>query len=675
MLSPRFRWLFDSLSATAQQRVRDLGITSVIDSNAWDDCDSFIAACADSESLDSVKGELRSLWTSSQAYCSSAVRHAVRDFIFPASHAIQHGLHLAKGASQPKSSVPRGTCAPSVLETNKRRKLAAPSVSEAEQHLQSLHARERAVVEAAVTELWRAFLEVGEASSHWQEYSLLSDHGKAQFATMLFDDMCMIAPSTLQAALRVLRRWRAYCQETTVSPWTASAIHVALWLRSLRERGPTAPAGAYNALKWLEKKIGLQFHSSVSRVHDQAAVPSSHVETQATPLSLAFIIGLEQLVSSKNQAVSALALTWILLTVVVLRFAHLQRSVIVRVLDNAISGRASLGKRRTQGRRRPFDWRAPRWGVTGLDIGSALHRMLLQAFPGGAQTGFLLPDFLPKRCTLQTATAFAGRDMPLGRFTRLSHSLFRQAPFCLSDKEASELSSYSARRVLPTVAELCRIDPHEMLLVGDWQSKRGQHADLSMPLRYADQKLHTSLCVKTELVCVMRHALVTGASAAWGWDKLSESFPSRPESRRQASEILKNGLPAIYLPESQTAEPGIERQDASSGSSSSSSSSSPTSDSDGESTVDTDPSEVQWLLSKGCKGHLHLCKPLALQSKRWHTVCNRGLSMPEVGKGLEDALDTGRHWSPRCFRALPSACQARWQEMQCASKLPTASTS
>ena len=405
--------------------------------------------------------------------------------------------------------------------------------------------------------------------------------------------------------------------------------------------------------------LGVDFHSSSDRVRGQSAVPQCHTESQAKPLTLAVLLGLESLVGSRNQAVSALALTWLLLTYAVLRFAHLQRSVIARVLDNGIAARASLGKRRSQGRRRPFEWRAPRLGATGLDLGAAVHEQLARSFSDQAHPGFFLPDFSPPRSTLQTASGFSARPMSLGRFSRLSQHMFQQAPFCLSDMDAALLTSYSARRVLPTIAELARFDPHEMLLVGDWKGARGECPDTSMPMRYADQKLHTSLCVKTELVCIVQHASRHGHLTD-NWDGLSKVFPSRTESRQQASHVLKNGRAAIYLPEDSW--PLLPKRDFSS-SSASPSTSDTDSDSSSSDTQVEECQEMQWLLSKGRHGHLHICKPLQLQTKRWHTHCNRGLKDPEVGVGLQDAFSTGRSWSPRCFSHLPPKLQKAWQAM------------
>ena len=90
------------------------------------------------------------------------------------------------------------------------------------------------------------------------------------------------------------------------------------------------------------------------------------------------------------------------------------------------------------------------------------------------------------------------------------------------------------------------------------------------------------------------------------------------------------------------------------------------SESDSGSSCSGSPStvqEVQWLLSKGRQGHLHLCKPLHLQTTRCFTRCNRGLRDPEVGVGFVDAFSAGKPWSPRCFQALSPDLQKAWENM------------
>ena len=143
-----------------------------------------------------------------------------------------------------------------------------------------------------------------------------------------------------------------------------------------------------------------------------------------------------------------------------------------------------------------------------------------------------------------------------------------------------------------------------------------------MLLRYADQKLHTSLCNKTEQVCVTRHVLNSDTQTSLGWDKLSEGFPSRRVAKQEASRLLTMGSAAMYLPET-TSKGGCSISEASSSGPSPSSGSSCSSDSDGSGSPSKsapEPDNVQWLLSEGGRGHLRLRKPVALQTKRRHTA-------------------------------------------------------
>ena len=66
---------------------------------------------------------------------------------------------------------------------------------------------------------------------------------------------------------------------------------------------------------------------------------------------------------------------------------------------------------------------------------------------------------------------------------------------------------------------------------------------------------------------------------------------------------------------------------------------------------------TRWLLSMGKNGCLHLADP----EDRALTICGRCLKRPEEGIGLQQALQTGHVWSPRC-RSKFSGQQATWWE-------------
>ena len=58
------------------------------------------------------------------------------------------------------------------------------------------------------------------------------------------------------------------------------------------------------------------------------------------------------------------------------------------------------------------------------------------------------------------------------------------------------------------------------------------------------------------------------------------------------------------------------------------------------------------------KGAMHLCSLAGIADE---TECGRRLRDPEFGSGLEEAVASGRTWSPRCYARLPSDLQAAFR--------------
>ena len=68
---------------------------------------------------------------------------------------------------------------------------------------------------------------------------------------------------------------------------------------------------------------------------------------------------------------------------------------------------------------------------------------------------------------------------------------------------------------------------------------------------------------------------------------------------------------------------------------------------------------LEWQLSGGKKGHLHLVNA----DDPNKTMCGRRLHNPEIGKGIEAARKTGRSWSPRCLAHLSPSIYERWLDV------------
>ena len=65
--------------------------------------------------------------------------------------------------------------------------------------------------------------------------------------------------------------------------------------------------------------------------------------------------------------------------------------------------------------------------------------------------------------------------------------------------------------------------------------------------------------------------------------------------------------------------------------------------------------EIEWQISKGCKGHIHLACT--------HNTCGRTLRCPTQGRGLSQAYSSQLKWSPRCFAGLSKHAQAWWKDI------------
>ena len=78
------------------------------------------------------------------------------------------------------------------------------------------------------------------------------------------------------------------------------------------------------------------------------------------------------------------------------------------------------------------------------------------------------------------------------------------------------------------------------------------------------------------------------------------------------------------------------------------------------SATDDELDSVQWLQSKGNKGHLHLLGPIV--NGKVTTRCGRKLHGAMPGHGMEEAVGTGAPWSPRCFFHLPKAARKHFKD-------------
>jgi len=176
-----------------------------------------------------------------------------------------------------------------------------------------------------------------------------------------------------------------------------------------------------------------------------------------------------------------------------------------------------------------------------VNIGERIQSYLRRAAAGQPAPQFILFDLLPARACLSSAVSFAPHAMKMPRFLSLSHKLFRSEPLRLSESQIESITTYSARRVLPSIADSAGLSVTERLAVGAWadvapdgSSMKVQAARMSMPTRYSEQKLVVASRIKSDLVARTKAALDVFTASnpsvkSPEWDDVLRCLPSRQE--------------------------------------------------------------------------------------------------------------------------------------------------
>ena len=182
---------------------------------------------------------------------------------------------------------------------------------------------------------------------------------------------------------------------------------------------------------------------------------------------------------------------------------------------------------------------------------------------------------------------------------------------------------------------------------------------MAMPNRYSDVRLMTMASLKHNLVAAAAKSYQVARfknpdQKTWTWEELAEYWPARARFNLEKDTAAFTHT-AKRKREESPPPPSLEDEASDDQESSGASSGS---DSD-DSVSDFDDPPVEWSLSRGQKGHLHLHVEGGL-------ACCRTLSLPEQGSGIRGAWASGRQWSPRCQKALPPRL-AKWWDAQSTS--------
>ena len=245
-------------------------------------------------------------------------------------------------------------------------------------------------------------------------------------------------------------------------------------------RGHRFAQRALVALRWMVRNMPLTY--DLALVQQPAAQSGQRFGVGASQAPVAPPLLVWQLNDLLEGNVNESAWTalgaWMMIFGVV-RYAHLQRSILTRSDSVAMYFYCFRGKQ--HGLREGFYWTCPRHTFTGFDLLPPLLRHL-EAL-GGAD------DKFRGRLVFDSAKKEA---WAMGPFLRYLKDVFR---ILLTNPQ--DLSSYSFRRVSPTLASLAQMSEESRLALGNWTDKS---SGSGIAFRYSDAKSRLALQVKMALV-------------------------------------------------------------------------------------------------------------------------------------------------------------------------------
>ena len=121
-------------------------------------------------------------------------------------------------------------------------------------------ARECAAYRRHIGGLWKLFVDLGATGAQWADYTALSAPLRQQYQALFCERMEKFGLKTFSGALQTHARWRTWAGHNALDWRAPLETVVALWLRSLHGRGPSAAAGALGNLRWLENHLPVVTH-------------------------------------------------------------------------------------------------------------------------------------------------------------------------------------------------------------------------------------------------------------------------------------------------------------------------------------------------------------------------------------------------------------------------------
>ena len=550
--------------------------------------------------------------------------------------------------------------------------------------------------------LWKVLAYLGSQSTHIA--SCEGKHDIGDLKTMVLAEWHDLPHGSVKHYVDTLARFKSFASLRDFNWNSPSIVQTASYIASTRERGPSVPEQELAAMKWLDKSLGLQWHSTSVLAKKQVKMVLRDPPRQAVPPDVAVMCVLEYHAASTNIYVSLIAAAGCLLAYGSVRMAHAQRSRVTKATSWYVEFLASRGKAKRAGIRRPFTWTSARHAIGGTDLYRPVERAIKVLWDKGeleADPFYLVPDFAPRGVGLEFVNAFYARPMSTARLM-----FYIRKVIMLATRGASQdvvkalmdiidtLTGHSFRHLLITLAQRAMYSSQEQLTLGLWSRNESSNENsklarqMAMPMLYASEAQFAQALGRTTLTRSLRRAVVRFMYDKLGFtskkikvltilqcrvpslDALAPYWPPRDIADEETCAWIraKNNETEYLAPDVQLTHLAdgplpVEQVESIEDEKARSETSSETSESDSSlSTVSADPDELCCLHTERRDGKLHLMTPDIDTMVSGCTVCGRKLARPIEVQGIDEALRTTRQWSPRCWHRLSEEARRRWTQ-------------
>ena len=472
--------------------------------------------------------------------------------------------------------------------------------------------------------------------------------------------------NTLQKAASTWSRWTLYCKDDGQVPeFEPSALALRDFLKGSAERGPTAAAGDWQCLAWLQRHAGLTGLPLDAAIVRQYRRPKAgHQECQQVPLKLE---GLETLlqVMGDNQAepwkrCAAALITRVLLSC--LRWAHVTRASYSAAESTARTQVWSVFKGKGADRA-GFKVSLPTHAAPEVPFEPHLE-VLLEGLDAQEKL-YLVPDIIIGQQGLEGPCIPGTGRMSRAKFFNIDNCL-------LAGAHGQAVTGYTLRRWLPSIAGTLQLPIERRHDLGNWRDVLADgesRVSEPMAVRYSEQRLEATASVKRLCLAAVLHLLkwTSAKKIKPEWDKLQGCIRSL-ENLERYTHTPQWGADQGPRSEVHQDEEIPLFNDTSDGTTSTSSSSVEAS-SDVEDVQGPEPQchtklvqlatemHVQWIAPQR-SSLIHVARPGWAPTS--HTdatpLCK---DTPFVtgyleGLGAASATDLHRDWCRRCLRRLPA---------------------